>query len=246
MSKAIFPISSGIDIFISDILKLDLGKAAHGYIKAAVLKESIRKKKLRVTKDETTLNYDMKLFDTYEVIPLQFGSGIYTVGLWENTTGKKYTNLGEITFNVSMKQENEVFLYPNQYVNYDQDSPVIQIANELCKDKSKKEAYDIIKAYITKNYRYNYIKAGVINPGALPDIQTCYEKKTGICQDLSALMVCMLRSQLIPAKLIIGYADRMYHAWVEVSIDGKRIRYDPTAVIMKTRLASKYKIERFY
>jgi transglutaminase-like putative cysteine protease len=39
-------------------------------------------------------------------------------------------------------------------------------------------------------------------------------KKSGICLDLAALVVALLRIMGIPAKLTIGMADRQYHAWV--------------------------------
>ena len=40
--------------------------------------------------------------------------------------------------------------------------------------------------------------------------------KKGICFDYASLMTAMLRSQRIPAKLVIGYAGEEYHAWISV------------------------------
>ena len=49
----------------------------------------------------------------------------------------------------------------------------------------------------------------------MPQPQECFESRMGICQDLSAVMVAMLRSQGIPTKEIFGYVspDGLYHAW---------------------------------
>ena len=46
------------------------------------------------------------------------------------------------------------------------------------------------------------------------------EAKKGICFDYSAVMAAMLRSQGIPCKLVIGYAGTVYHAWINVYIEG--------------------------
>ena len=42
------------------------------------------------------------------------------------------------------------------------------------------------------------------------------ETKKGICFDYAALMTGMLRSQNVPCKLVVGYANKSYHAWISV------------------------------
>ena len=42
---------------------------------------------------------------------------------------------------------------------------------------------------------------------------------TGICLDYSAVMCSMLRSQRIPTRLEVGYAQDAYHAWISVYIE---------------------------
>ena len=41
-------------------------------------------------------------------------------------------------------------------------------------------------------------------------------QKKGICFDYAALMAGMLRSQGVPCKLVVGYAGKAYHAWINV------------------------------
>ena len=52
--------------------------------------------------------------------------------------------------------------------------------------------------------------------GYLPVLDTVLKEKKGICFDYAALMTAMLRSQEIPCKLVVGYADEVYHAWISV------------------------------
>ena len=241
-----WPESSGTDIFINEHLKVDIGHASHGYIFAAIFEDNIRKKKLRIQKDDKTIYYDMKKPLIYETIPLQFGSGLYYISLMRNIGGKKYENVANITFNVSLIQEDISFLYPNQYVNYNENTDAVALAENICKDLQGKAAYDAIKNYIYKNYRYDYVQAVTVKVGTLPNIDRCFNKKAGICQDLAALVVCMLRTQGIPAKFVIGYADNQYHAWVRVNIDGKKYLYDPTAAVTKRKNAQSYVPEREY
>ena len=153
---------------------------------------------------------------------------------------------GKISVNVKLKREDAAFLVPNQYVNYGKNDQVVGMSLKVCRDKDGKEAYTAIKKYITDNFRYDYVKAATIKPSVLPDIATCFTKKSGVCQDLSAVMVSMLRVQGIPARLVIGYADKIYHAWVVCEVEGKKVLFDPTAAVSKSKNAAKYSVERYY
>ena len=93
---------------------------------------------------------------------------------------------------------------------------------------------------------YDFIKAINIKPGMLPDIDGSYSKKMGVCQDLSAIMVAMLRTQGIPSRLIIGYADSQYHAWTMTMINGEETFFDPTAAIAAISQVKEYSMERYY
>ena len=46
-------------------------------------------------------------------------------------------------------------------------------------------------------------------------------QKKGICFDYAALMTAMLRSQDIPTKLVVGYTGNLYHAWINVYLEGQ-------------------------
>ena len=105
--------------------------------------------------------------------------------------------------------------------------------------------YDAVCNFISSEFAYDFVRAATISPGELPDIDYCYENRMGICQDLSAVMVCMLRVQGIPARLVIGYADKYYHAWTVTVLDGEEIFFDPTVAVGALNV-NKYAIERMY
>ena len=227
-------------------LTVDLTNTSEGYFMAAVSEKSSHRMKMRVSKDGETLTYDLNTDGDYEVFPLQLGSGKYEISLYENVSGKKYSSAGRITVNVTLTREDGCFLYPNQYVDYDEFTKAVAVANEMCAGKSEKEIYTLIRKYIIENYAYDFIKSVTVAAGELPDIDGCYDKKMGVCQDLSALMVCMLRSQGIPAKLMIGYADKNYHAWTVTSVADKEVFFDPTAALNAISKPVSYSVERYY
>lgn len=107
-------------------------------------------------------------------------------------------------------------------------------------DSEKK--FEIVTAWVSCNIFYDFIKATKVakKRGVLPDPVGCWNNRMGICQDISALTVNMLRAVGIQAYMCIGHADRAYHAWVEATINGKTKRYDHEGK------AKKYIRERVY
>lgn len=227
-------------------MKLDVANISEGYFLAAVQKKNSHKLKLRVVKGKESLTYDLDNTGAYEVFPLQMGNGKYEISLWENVSGKKYSAAGKLTINVKLKKSESPFLYPNQYVNYTKASEAVKMADTLCSGKKPKEAFDAVKDFMSSSFVYDYVKAVTIKAGMLPDIDGSYKKKMGVCQDLAAIMVCMLRTQGIPSKLIIGYADSQYHAWTMTIIGGKEVFFDPTAALNAIAPPKDYSMERFY
>lgn len=228
-------------------LTVDASHADEGYIMAKGPKTS-KRLKLRIKFDDQTLDYDLNGEGEYEVIPLQLGSGKYTCTLYKNASGKKYAQEGRVSIKADMADANSAFLFPNQYVSYTEDTPAVQKSAEICQGlTTQRECYDAIFEYITTSYAYDFVKMVTVKPGMMPDINDCFEKHMGICQDLSALSVCMLRVQGIPAKLMIGTLENgTYHAWVVAVVDGQEILFDPTAELSAVAKDQEYTIERFY
>ena len=70
--------------------------------------------------------------------------------------------------------------------------------------------------YITQNITYDYDKASDPPTGYTSDVDAILASGTGICLDYAAVMASMLRSQRIPTRLEVGYAQDAYHAWISV------------------------------
>ena len=130
-------------------------------------------------------------------------------------------------------------------MNYTQDSPSVKKSDELSGGGSQQEIFQAVCDFMTAEFSYDFVRAQSISPGELPEIYSCFEQRSGICQDLAAVMVSMLRVQGIPSKLVIGYADGYYHAWTSSIVDGEEVFFDPTAAINAIQAGS-YQVERFY
>jgi len=241
-----WPEEPGNQVQSSGKLRADLSHAKEGYFLASITSPSSHKMKMRVQKDDVTLTYDLNVKAQYEVFPLQLGSGHYDILLYENVSGKKYSQAGYLGLDVTLDREDAAFFYPNQYVNYDMVSAAVAKAEELCAGKSDMEKFEILCDFMKTSFVYDYIKAATVQAGVLPDIDGSYEKKMGVCQDLSAIFCCMLRTQGLPARLIIGYADKQYHAWTTTEIDGKEYFFDPTAALNAIANVKDYSVERYY
>ena len=244
-NQAIWP-TTGSDVKKDDKLKVDVSNTKDGYFMAAVSKQNKHRLKLRVVKGGEQLTYDLNGNAEYEVFPLQFGSGKYEVTLYENVSGKKYSQEGKVNLSVSLTREDAAFLVPSQYLNYTQLSAAVAAADELCLDKSEEEAFKLVCNFMKTKFVYDFVKAATVKAGMLPDIDGSFDKHMGVCQDLSAIMICMLRTQGIPAKLMIGYADKQYHAWVVAYVDGEESFFDPTAALSAISKVKEYTLERYY
>lgn len=242
----VWPEATGDVRYAKGDLTVDASHKADGYIMAKA-SPTDRRLKLRVTQGNVTMTYDLNNSGQYEVFPLQMGSGSYTVGLFRNVKGNRYTQQGQISFSVQLNGEYAAFLCPNQYVNYSDESEAVALSNELCAGlTTDQEKLDAIRGYIRKNLVYDYVKATMVPAGTLPDVDGCLKKHMGICQDLAALMCCMLRVQGVPTQFVIGYANNTYHAWTNVLIDGEFQRIDPTADINAIAKDAEYTTERIY
>jgi transglutaminase-like putative cysteine protease len=123
-------------------------------------------------------------------------------------------------------------------------APAEAKAKELCKCmKTLLERYETITRYVSERFAYDYVRAiNVPKRNGKPNVARCWNLRMGICLDIAAITVGMLRAVSVPSNLVIGLANGNYHAWVESRIDGKRYLYDHDA---KDK-ATIYKKERMY
>ena len=242
---AVWPESPGVMVENDGKLVLDASHADLGYVTAKVSSPTKHRMKVRVAFGKAQLTYDLNSDGEYEVFPLQMGSGKYEFALFENVKGSKYSAEGKIKMTVQLGDENAAFLCPNQYVKYTKLSEAVAKSDEIAVEGSQKETYEAVCQFIADEFSYDFVRAKNISAGELPEVDGCFANRAGICQDLAAVTACMLRVQGIPARLMIGYADKYYHSWITAVVDGEEIFFDPTHAINAIN-AKKYKVERYY
>lgn len=218
-SNVLVPEASGITVHSTDTVILDVSNSCEGYIMAEYTGTN-QKVKLQI-KGPDDITYTYNLHGTgYEVFPLTAGDGSYTVGVYENISGTKYSLALSADINVTISNTFGPYLYPNQYVNFTADSlPVAQGALLAKPANSDLEVVEQVYNYIIENFTYDYDKAKTVVSGYLPVVDEVFTSRTGICFDYAAVMATMLRSQTIPTRLEVGYVGEEYHAWISVYIE---------------------------
>lgn len=241
------PAATGKTVKKDGKMTIDCSNMSEGYIMVKA-KKSNKRLKLQISTAGVKLNYDLNSNGEYEVFPLQFGNGKYQVSLFENVSGKKYSKEGTVKLNVNMSDELSCFLYPNQYVSYDENTACVQYAQKMCENMTDQaEIFKAVYNFVKGNFVYDFIKSVTVKPGQLPQIDECWNNRMGICQDLSALTCAMLRSQGIPARLMIGtVGSNTYHAWVVAVVNGEEKFFDPTAELNASSKTDTYTTERYY
>ncbi len=164
------------------------------------------------------------------VFPLSQGNGVYRLYLCKNTTGNKYSIVESANITLNLKDELSPFLESNYIINWNTENEAIKKAYELTKGMTDDtEKIEAIYEYMVKNFSYDYEKMKAVDQGTegkayVPDIDSTYDVKMGICYDLSALTASMLRSVSIPAKVVTGYTSTTisYHAWNRIYLQTKK------------------------
>ena len=215
---------TGITVYQNAKASVDASNLSEGFVMVKYTGGKNVRIKVQISKTGgTTYTYNLNNTGAYETFPLTEGDGSYTVKVYENTTGTKYAQAYSTALTVQLRNAFLPFLYANQYVNFTSDSKTVAKGAEIVKaanattDLAKVQA---IFTWVTKNFTYDYELAANPPTGYLPVVDKVLEAKKGICFDYSAVMAAMLRSQKIPCKLVIGYAGTVYHAWINVYIEG--------------------------
>ncbi len=247
LAEVRMPEATGKDVKKNGDLVVDCSNMDQGYVMVKGKKTS-KRLKVRVKTADSSLNYDLNGDGEYEVFPLQFGSGKYQISLYKNVSGKKYSEEGKVGLNAKLSDPLNCFLYPNQYVNYTEETECVVKANEICAGMTDQaQIYKTICDFVKANFVYDFVKSVSVKAGVLPDIDGCWSKRMGICQDLSALTIAMLRSQGVPARLMIGtLGSSTYHAWVTAVVNGEEKFFDPTAELNASSKTDTYTTERYY
>jgi len=178
-------------------------------------------KKVQIIQGDLIYTYSI-LEGKATIIPLMKGSGTYTIRTLKQKVDNAYSVTASIEITAKLTNELSIYLYPNQIVDYDKNTLAVQKSFELTSSsKSQLERVHAIYKYIVTNIDYDYDKVDeALTTFMIPDLDDAYTKQKGICFDYAALMAAMLRVQHIPTRVVTGYTDPGYHAWVETYIDG--------------------------
>ena len=216
------PIASGVTVYKNDKATLDASNTSEGYVMVKYT-GSVGKIKVQITKSGSeTYTYDLNNSGVYEVFPLSEGNGSYQVKVFENIQGNQYSQAFSQSVDASITNTFGPFLYPNQYVNFNSASAAVKKGAEISAGAT--DQLGVVSAvynYVVTNLTYDTAKASSVQSGYLPNVDVVLAQKKGICFDYAALMTAMLRSQDIPTKLVVGYTGNLYHAWINVYLDGQ-------------------------
>ncbi len=197
------------------VTQLDYSNVSKGYV-IVNYKGSNPKVRMLLTGPDG-IKYTYVLNGGEEVFPLTGGSGKYQIGVYENLSGNSYLPVFTYSFSAELESEFISYLYPNQYVNFNENSNVVKVGEEVSKGAhSKLEIVEKVYNYVMKTLTYDTQKAETVKSGYIPNVDEILDIKTGICFDYASVMAAMLRSQEIPTMLQIGYSGKIYHAWISV------------------------------
>ncbi|QIB68498.1 transglutaminase domain-containing protein [Aminipila butyrica] len=211
------PAAPGTVSYTGGSVVLDASNSSQGYVMIKYSGKN-QKIKIQITKSSgTTYTYNLNARAAYEVFPLTDGNGTYSIKVFENVAGTKYSQAFSKDISVKLANQYLPFLYPNQYVNFTANSNTVKIGAQVTSsttDDLKK--VELIYDYAVKNITYDTTKAVNVQSGYLPNVDAVLVAKKGICFDYASVMAAMLRSQKIPCKLVVGYSGKVYHAWINV------------------------------
>ena len=215
----LLPEAPGTAVYGNDAVSIDASNSSEGYVMICY-NGSVDKVKLQITTpDQTTYTYNLAL-GSYETFPLQGGNGTYDIKILEHAYDDKYSVLFTQKLDVTITDEFKPFLYPNQYVWFEQNYSAVSFAKTLSEDSSNDLDYvEQVYLYVIGNITYDEELAETVTSGYLPNIDNTMRTKKGICFDYASLMAAMLRSQNIPTRLVVGYSGDAYHAWISVYLD---------------------------
>ncbi len=116
------------------------------------------------------------------------------------------------------------------------------------KNPTLKGRLDALKKYFTEKGFVYTLKPGVYKNNL---DEFLFERRKGFCEHYASALGTLARALDIPARVVLGYQGGQYnelgnfwkvsqkdaHAWVEIGIDGKWVRVDPTGWVSPLRLS---------
>ena len=218
------PLQSGVTVLSNAKAAVDASNLSEGFVQVKYTGGKQVRIKVQIAKSGgPTYTYNLNNTGSYETFPLTEGDGVYTIKVLENTTGTKYAQAYSTNVTLTLRDPFLPFLYPNQYVNFTDTSATVAKGKEIVQAAGAADDLSKVSAvfnWVTNNFTNDYDLAANPPVGYLPVVDNVLAARKGICFDYAAVMASMLRSKNIPCKLVVGYAGKVYHAWIDVYVKG--------------------------
>ena len=198
-----------------------------GTVKINALEKTDKKIKVQILQGDTKYDYDLNGEGKVESYPMQWGNGEYTVRVMLQSSANKYSVGISTKYTLNLKEPNAIFMNANQIVNFTKDSKIVKKAAELIKGcETELARVEAIYVFVIDSLKYDTQLASNPPVGYVPDVDKVVDSGKGICFDYAAVFAAMLRSQGIPAKLVMGHVkspsgEAVYHAWNEFYLKDK-------------------------
>lgn len=238
------PEAPGTDVIADDegLFTIDVSNKADGYFMVQYNGDNPSVKiQVKNSNGKQDYLYDMipEKYGTYEVFSFPLGDGSYKISAFESAPDGLYRSVIEQSVDVAIADQTKPFLYPIQNIYFTENSASVKKGAELAASANDEiGVIENIFKFVVDNVKYDETMAqkvisGEIAAGYLPDPDRTLASLAGICYDYASLMGAMLRSQGIPTKMAVGYADGVYHAWLlvysaESGTVSKVIQFDGT------------------
>jgi len=213
----LMPVASGRDVRKNAKAEIDVSNMADGYVMIKYLGGSANLRVQITDPNRVTYTYHLKSDGTHEVFPLSGGNGSYSIGVFKNVSGNQFSTEFSTSITVTLRDQFAPFLRTNQYVNFNSRTLAVVKAGELVAGTTTTfDKIEKIYSHVITNFTYDRQLAASVQSGYVPNLDTVWNRKQGICFDYAALVTAMLRSQGIPTRLVVGYTGQVYHAWISV------------------------------
>lgn len=215
----VFQHSIGTKQLVYDKAVLDISNVSDGYImyryRGASDKTVVQ---MKIEGDNTIYSHHLPADGGFVAVPLSFGSGSYTIRVYERLSGAQYQFIAGTAVEVSLENEFSPYLYPNTVVDFDADSLVVAKGEEIAGEwNTVPGKIAAIYRFVADAIAYDSELAATVAAGYRSDPDTTLKKGKGICLDYTVLAAAMLRAQGIPTKVVFGrLAGGEYHSWISV------------------------------
>jgi hypothetical protein len=206
-------------------ITIDTGSTPYGVVLIKIDGIPADKRCKVIVSASSAYQYDILSRGKFVGLPLQMGSGSYTISVYEQVSGSSYAAKMAHSFSVDLASSLKPYLAASIMSDFSRSSALVSKADSLTSGISTQNGrVEAVYKWIVANIDYDRVLAGSITSGEVsvyvPDPNKTYSSRKGICFDYASLMCAMLRSQGIPTRLIVGSTSLGYHAWNEVYFAG--------------------------